>query len=59
LGGRLVFGVGGDCNAEELEDHGTVFSTRFKRMRERIEAMTAIWLDRCLNIMVSSSIFRR
>jgi len=26
-----------------MEDHGTVFETRFKLMRERIEAMTEIW----------------
>jgi len=26
-----------------MEDHGTVFRTRFKRMREQIEAMTEIW----------------
>ena len=42
-GGRFLFGVGGGWNAEEIEDHGTDFKTRFKLMRERIEAMTAIW----------------
>src|SRR5437773_789088 len=42
-GGRFLFGVGGGWNAEEIEDHGTVFRTRFKLMRERIEAMKAIW----------------
>jgi alkanesulfonate monooxygenase SsuD/methylene tetrahydromethanopterin reductase-like flavin-dependent oxidoreductase (luciferase family) len=26
-----------------MEDHGTVFKTRFKLMRERVEAMQAIW----------------
>jgi alkanesulfonate monooxygenase SsuD/methylene tetrahydromethanopterin reductase-like flavin-dependent oxidoreductase (luciferase family) len=26
-----------------MEDHGTVFETRFKLMRERIEAMKEIW----------------
>jgi probable F420-dependent oxidoreductase len=41
--GRFLFGVGGGWNAEEIEDHGTVFKTRFKLMRERIEAMKAIW----------------
>jgi hypothetical protein len=34
---------GGGWNAEEIEDHGTAFKTRFKLMRERIEAMKAIW----------------
>jgi probable F420-dependent oxidoreductase len=42
-GGRFLFGVGGGWNREEIEDHGTVFPTRFKLMRERIEAMKAIW----------------
>src|SRR5437667_624754 len=42
-GGRFLFGVGGGWNAEEIEDHGTDFATRFKLMRERIEAMKAIW----------------
>ncbi len=42
-GGRFLFGVGGGWNAEEMEDHGTVFKTRFKLMRERIEAMKEIW----------------
>jgi probable F420-dependent oxidoreductase len=41
--GRFLFGVGGGWNADEIEDHGTVFKTRFKLMRERIEAMKAIW----------------
>ncbi len=42
-GGRFLFGVGGGWNAEEMEDHGTAFATRFKRMREQIEAMVQIW----------------
>jgi probable F420-dependent oxidoreductase len=41
--GRFLFGVGGGWNAEEIEDHGTAVKTRFKLMRERIEAMQAIW----------------
>ena len=42
-GGRFLFGVGGGWNREEIEGHGTAFKTRFKLMRERIEAMKAIW----------------
>jgi probable F420-dependent oxidoreductase len=41
--GRFLFGVGGGWNAEEMADHGTEFKTRFKLMRERIEAMQQIW----------------
>jgi probable F420-dependent oxidoreductase len=41
--GRFIFGVGGGWNAEEMANHGTVFETRFKLMRERILAMKQIW----------------
>ena len=41
--GRFLFGVGGGWNQDEMENHGTVFATRFKRMRESIEAMKEIW----------------
>jgi probable F420-dependent oxidoreductase len=41
--GRFLFGIGGGWNAEEMEDHGTDFKTRFKKMREQVEAMKAIW----------------
>jgi len=42
-GGRFLFGIGGGWNAEEMADHGTEFRTRFKLMRERVEAMKEIW----------------
>ena len=42
-GGRFLFGIGGGWNAEEMADHGTAFGTRFKLMRERVEAMREIW----------------
>jgi probable F420-dependent oxidoreductase len=41
--GRVLFGVGAGWNAEEMEHHGTAFPTRFRVMRERIQAMKAIW----------------
>jgi len=41
--GRFLFGVGAGWNAEEMADHGTEFKTRLAVMRERIEAMKAIW----------------
>ena len=44
-GGRFILGVGGGWNAEEMENHGGEFSTRWKLMRESIEAMKAIWAD--------------
>lgn len=44
-GGRFLFGIGGGWNIEEMENHGTDASTRFKRMRESVEAMRAMWAD--------------
>jgi len=41
--GRFLFGIGGGWNKEEMADHGTDFSTRWKLLRERVEAMKAIW----------------
>ena len=41
--GRFLFGIGGGWNQDEMENHGTVYATRFKRMRESIEAMKEIW----------------
>jgi len=41
--GRFLLGVGGGWNEEEMENHGTDPKRRFKVLRERIEAMKAIW----------------
>ena len=41
--GRLLFGIGGGWNAEEMENHGTPFARRWHILRERVEAMKAIW----------------
>jgi probable F420-dependent oxidoreductase len=42
-GGRFLFGVGNGWNSDEIANHGTVFATRHKVARERIEAMKVIW----------------
>ncbi len=42
-GGRLDFGVGAGWNREEMRNHGTDPRTRMALMRERVEAMKAIW----------------
>ena len=41
--GRVLFGVGAGWNAEEMADHGTAFKSRFRLMKERVEAMKTIW----------------
>src|SRR5215207_6377171 len=42
-GGRVLFGVGAGWNRAEVEQHGTPFERRFGVMRERVEAMRALW----------------
>jgi probable F420-dependent oxidoreductase len=42
-GGRVLFGIGGGWNREEMEHHGTDPRQRWQVLRERIEAMQAIW----------------
>jgi len=41
--GRFLFGIGNGWNQDEIENHGTVFATRHKLVRERVAAMQAIW----------------
>lgn len=44
--GRFLFGIGAGWNAEEMAHHGTRdFPRRFKLMRERVEAMKALWTE--------------
>ena len=43
--GRFLFGIGGGWNAEEMANHGTDFTHRWKLLRERVEAMKVIWRD--------------
>ncbi|HTO13657.1 MAG TPA: LLM class F420-dependent oxidoreductase [Candidatus Binatia bacterium] len=44
--GRVLFGIGGGWNAEEMENHGTAFKTRWKVLRERVLAMKTIWTQK-------------
>ncbi|HEY8289682.1 MAG TPA: LLM class F420-dependent oxidoreductase [Acetobacteraceae bacterium] len=44
-GGRFLFGIGNGWNQDEMENHGTAFATRHKLVRERVEAMKAIWTE--------------
>jgi probable F420-dependent oxidoreductase len=43
--GRVLFGIGGGWNAEEMENHGTAFRTRWRVLRERVLAMKRIWTE--------------
>src|SRR4051812_35682166 len=42
-GGRVEVGLGAGWNVPEIENHGTPFERRFGVLRERAEAMKAIW----------------
>jgi probable F420-dependent oxidoreductase len=44
-GGRFLFGIGGGWNREEIEDHGTPFAVRWRVLRERVEAIKALWTE--------------
>jgi probable F420-dependent oxidoreductase len=44
-GGRFLFGIGAGWNKEEMRNHGTDPAHRFGLMRERVEAMKAIWTE--------------
>jgi probable F420-dependent oxidoreductase len=44
-GGRFLFGVGNGWDKEEMEHHGTVYATRHRLSRERVEAMKLIWTE--------------
>jgi probable F420-dependent oxidoreductase len=41
--GRVLFGIGGGWNREEMEDHGTPFDRRWRVLRERVLAIKALW----------------
>ena len=43
--GRVLFGVGGGWNAEEMENHGTDYKFRWGLLRERVEAMKVLWTE--------------
>jgi probable F420-dependent oxidoreductase len=44
-GGRMLFGIGGGWNIEEMQNHGTDGKQRWKVLRERVLAMKEIWAN--------------
>lgn len=44
-GGRVLFGVGGGWNREEMANHGTDPALRWQVLRERVLAMREIWAN--------------
>ena len=43
--GRAELGIGAGWNAEEMENHGTAFKTRFAVMSERARAIKTLWAE--------------
>lgn len=43
--GRVLLGIGGGWNREEMRDHGTDPTVRFDVLAERVLAMRRIWTD--------------
>src|SRR5262245_10718598 len=41
--GRVLFGIGGGWNQEEMANHGTAWKSRWRLLRERVLAMKEIW----------------
>lgn len=44
-GGRFELAIGAGWNAEEMENHGTAFGSRFAVMSERARAIKALWQE--------------
>jgi probable F420-dependent oxidoreductase len=44
-GGRFIFGVGPGWLAEEMENHGVQYATRYSRIAEYLSAMKIIWTE--------------
>jgi probable F420-dependent oxidoreductase len=44
-GGRVEFGIGAGWNREEMANHGTNPRTRMRLLKERVEAIKAIWTE--------------
>jgi probable F420-dependent oxidoreductase len=44
--GRVLFGIGGGWNQEEMLNHGTEWKSRWRLLRERVLAMKEIWTKR-------------
>ena len=43
--GRVLLGLGAGWNREEMENHGTQYSTRFKKLEEQMAALREVWTN--------------
>ncbi|MDP6377887.1 MAG: LLM class F420-dependent oxidoreductase [Pseudomonadales bacterium] len=43
--GRVLLGLGAGWNREEMENHGTAYAARFKKLEEQLQALRVIWSE--------------
>ena len=43
--GRVLLGLGAGWNREEMENHGTQYNSRFKKLEEQMAALREIWTN--------------
>lgn len=43
--GRVIFGIGAGWNVGEMNHHGVQFDTRWRELRERLQAVKTIWMN--------------
>ncbi len=43
--GRVLLGLGSGWNREEMEDHGTNYKDRFRKLEEQMQALKLIWTE--------------
>jgi len=43
--GRFIFGIGAGWNVDQMGHHGVQFSTRWRELRERLQALRSLWCD--------------
>jgi probable F420-dependent oxidoreductase len=41
--GRFIFGIGAGWNVQEMGHHGVSFETRWRELRERLDAIRTLW----------------
>jgi probable F420-dependent oxidoreductase len=43
--GRVLLGLGAGWNREEMENHGTDWTSRFKKLEEQMQALRTVWTN--------------
>jgi probable F420-dependent oxidoreductase len=43
--GRVLLGLGGGWNREEMENHGVQYASRFRKLEEQMQALKVVWTE--------------